>query len=202
MDYCLQWITEAFLGGTKVVISSNTVIVPFYLFSVRKDMAVKNDLVRVTKTRDLFPHKEFLQWLIHYLPEKQENKLSKLLESADAPIKVQYRKMGWERDLVTVFSIIDGPDEPKSNVASQDSLPGEDDPLPFAALPTGGTSSLTASTNTAGSATGDGDKEKERDATYDVSKKIARNKEKGAPRLVLTSLGLFPHFSYIHYPKT
>jgi hypothetical protein len=39
-------MTEAFLAGTRVVMSPPSVIVPFYLFSVRKDMGVKTDQVQ------------------------------------------------------------------------------------------------------------------------------------------------------------
>lgn len=98
------------------------------------------------------------------------------MELAPEAIKVNYRKMEWERDLVSILSITDGPDEPKTMLAGEPT-PVEDELL----LPiekTGPTSTID-------------------DKDSEISKKISRSKEKDAPRLVLSSLGIIIRAKWI-----
>ena len=44
------------------------------------------------------------------MPEIQERKLSKLLEK-NTPIKLAFRKMDWEKDVISILSICDGFEE-------------------------------------------------------------------------------------------
>jgi hypothetical protein len=50
--------------------------------------------------------------VVHYLPAAQEAKLIRVLESSpEGTVKITYRKMGWERDLLSILSITEGPEE-------------------------------------------------------------------------------------------
>lgn len=80
VDFALHWATEHYCQDVKVI--GNTVICPLIFSHVHKSMNCDD--------------KEFLQWLIQFVPEQQNMKL----HSLDAnKVTLQFKKHAWEESI-------------------------------------------------------------------------------------------------------
>eukprot|EP01125_Pyxidicula_operculata_P005820 TRINITY_DN2031_c0_g2_i2.p1 TRINITY_DN2031_c0_g2~~TRINITY_DN2031_c0_g2_i2.p1 ORF type:complete len:1590 (+),score=416.14 TRINITY_DN2031_c0_g2_i2:99-4868(+) len=86
IDFALQWATEEFCSYVTVSVQQRTVTLPSSFAYVRNANFSKVD--------------DFLLWLLHLLPESEEQKLKIVCSKPSSDIKIMYKRFPWEENMI------------------------------------------------------------------------------------------------------